>query len=115
MKPSQYLLLALITCLPLPAEAKPARCVIQQNQATVFAGPCQFQAFGGDGSFSLTKAGGGPLLPEITDVSVSITAPNQAEVRGLTTSGIQSRWGPAQRSSRDPACWVGADFKICAY
>ncbi|WP_017295364.1 hypothetical protein [Geminocystis herdmanii] len=38
-----------------------------------------------------------------------------AEVRGLTTAGINSRWGEARRSKSDKACWVGDDFTICAY
>ena len=41
--------------------------------------------------------------------------PGVAEVYGITTSGINSRWGPARRSSKDKACWVGTDFSICVY
>ena len=54
------------------------------------------------------------LYGEILDVSVLIMAPGEAEVRGLTAHGINSRWGPAKRSAQDAACWVGADFRICA-
>ena len=54
------------------------------------------------------------LYGEILDVSVFIVAPGEAEVRGLTVHGINSRWGPAKRSTQDAACWMGADFRICA-
>lgn len=35
-------------------------------------------------------------------------------VRGLTSEGINSRWGEAKRSKKDKSCWIGEDFKICA-
>ena len=56
-----------------------------------------------------------PILPNITDISVTIVATGVAEVRGLTTDGINSRWGSAVRSKVDSACWTGSDFEICAY
>lgn len=28
---------------------------------------------------------------------------------------MNSRWGEAKRSSQDKACWVGGDFKVCAW
>ncbi len=108
---------ALMTCLaisPLCAEAKPALCVIKNNGATAFSGRCQFLPEG-HGSFTLRHEKGGQLLKGISAVSVSITQPGMAEVRGLTVRGINSRWGPAVRSSQDPACWQGRDFEICAY
>lgn len=46
--------------------------------------------------------------------SVDIVETNQAEVRGLTSKGINSRWGEAKRSRKQPSCWVGEDFKVCA-
>jgi hypothetical protein len=46
---------------------------------------------------------------------VQIVQPGVAEVRGLTRAGINSRWGSAQRSKRDRACWRGSDFWVCAY
>jgi hypothetical protein len=55
------------------------------------------------------------LLSGITDVSVFIIEKGVAEVRGLTTDGINSRWGEAKRSTEDKACWVGEDFKVCAW
>lgn len=104
---------AATAALPEPAPARTARCVIVTNDAT-YRGPCVFNPDRG-GSFSVSKPGGGPILPNITDVSVFILAPGRADVRGLTTDGINSRWGSATRSATDRACWVGSDFRICAY
>lgn len=97
-----------------PAQAKAARCVIRQNGTVAYSGPCEFIHDRG-GSFGVRRRDGRPLLPEISDVSVMLTAPGQAEVRGLTLQGINSRWGPARRSTSDPACWTGSDFEVCAY
>jgi hypothetical protein len=79
-----------------------------------FDGPCRFLGEKG-GSFSLSALDGDSALYEgILDVSVTIVAPGKAEVRGLTELGINSRWGEARRSKKDPACWVGSGFEICA-
>ena len=96
------------------AQAKNARCVIRQQGEVAYAGPCVFIA-DQNGSFAVRRLNGQPLLPEITDVSVTLTAAGEAEVRGLTVHGINSRWGPARRNRRDRACWTGADFEVCAY
>jgi len=47
-------------------------------------------------------------------VNVYILEKGHAQVRGLTTDGINSMWGNAKRSTQDRSCWVGSDFKICA-
>ena len=68
------------------------------------------------GSFSLANPKKDkPLTGSITMVSVTIIEKGVAEVRGLTTDGINSRWGEAKRSQKDKACWEGEDFKICAW
>lgn len=98
---------------PLAAQAKPAICTVKQNGAIQFSGPCQFQQFGGDGSFSIVNARGGVIVARVTQISVYIMR-GMAEVRGLTVDGIHSRWGSARRNVNDPACWDGSDFQICA-
>ena len=95
------------------AGGKTAKCEITSGNETVSHGKCQFQPEG-DGSFSLSLADEKPLYGEIVMVSAYIVESGVAEVRGLTTSGINSRWGQARRSARDKACWVGEDFRICA-
>ncbi|ARN81957.1 hypothetical protein [Methylocystis bryophila] len=95
------------------ASARPARCVIVSNGEKEFNGPCDYMAESG-GSFSVSRAKGHKFL-EIDPISVTIVSPGVAEVRGLTKLGNNSRWGEAKRSTADPACWVGSDFKICVY
>lgn len=98
-----------------PALARDARCEIAENNRVMFNRICDFQPDGRDGSFSLAPRGGnGVLYGEILFVSVSVIAPGQAEVRGLTRAGVNSRWGQARRSPSDPACWAGEDFRVCA-
>lgn len=95
------------------AEARPARCVISGAGSPTWRGPCDFVAERG-GSFGI-RPNRGTFANGISDISVAIVSPGVAEVRGLTRNGINSRWGEARRSRRDPACWVGADFSICVY
>ena len=115
MKPAIALgVLISVALLPLAAEGKSARCVIKQQGLIAFAGACDFQADSG-GSFGIRRPDGKPILPNITDISVFLVAPGVAEVRGLTTDGINSRWGAARRNQADAACWTGSDFEVCAY
>jgi hypothetical protein len=95
------------------AVAKPARCVVTSNGAPAYDGKCDFSAEKG-GSFSI-KPIGRDAFDGATVISVSVTLPGVAEVRGLTRDGINSRWGEAKRSASDRACWVGDGFKICVY
>lgn len=99
--------------LPGSAIAREASCLIRQDSVVTYAGRCQYSQ-GPSGSFRIRHADQRTILPSITDIAVTVVAPGIAEVRGLTTTGINSRWGPARRSRTDPACWTGADFEICA-
>ncbi len=98
------------------AQAREARCSITEGRRVTYSGPCDFSADGRGGSFSLaSRRPQGSLLKEISVLSVSMIAPGVADVRGLTSAGINSRWGEARRSQRDPACWVGSDFQVCVW
>jgi hypothetical protein len=113
------LLIALpLLALALPAVAqdgRPADCTVTTSGEVVFDGPCDFLPDTG-GTFSIANPdGAGPLYGEISVITVFVTAPGEAEVSGLTTAGINSRWGPARRSTTDPGCWTGSDFEVCAY
>ncbi len=108
-----------VDCVPAvstPSDAKKTvKCAIESAGSPAFRGSCLFRREKG-GSFSLASAQKGKnLFPEITDVSVYIVAKDVAEVRGLTIYGNNSRWGEARRSTKDRACWVGQDFRICAW
>ena len=115
MQATRLVLVASVSSLLLPiaALAKPATCTIKQNGAIQFSGRCDFQPFGGNGSFSIVNSKGGVLVPGVTQVSVALLQ-GMAEVRGLTVDGIHSRWGSARRNANNPARWDGADFQICA-
>jgi len=90
-----------------------AECKITSG-GEVLRGPCLFEA-GEDGSFYVVTDDIPGLRGEISSISVTILEKGFAEVRGLTRDGINSRWGSAQRSTTDKACWTGADFEVCAY
>ena len=51
-----------------------------------------------------------PLIRGVSLISITEMTPGTAEVFGLTTKGINSRWGEA---TRDGNCWLGSDFTIC--
>ena len=103
------------TLVPSPSAAKPrpARCVIDAAGAPRWSGPCNFDARRG-GSFTITPARG-RFAQGTTSITLDIVRPGVGEVRGLTALGVNSRWGTARRSSRDRACWIGADFSLCVY
>jgi hypothetical protein len=112
------ILLAAVAPLALlaaaPAKPRTARCVITVPETPAYRGPCRFLAEA-DGSFSVDPVGRRTFFPDIGSIGLGIVRPDVGEVRGLTTNGINSRWGEARRSRRDRACWDGADFRICVY
>ena len=109
---------AALAIVAAPALAKTARCVVRTSDGG-YTGPCAFILEKG-GSFSVSPVGRSDFFahakddPGITDIDVEIQG-GQADVRGLTTDGINSRWGAAHRSAKDRACWIGDDFSICVY
>jgi hypothetical protein len=97
------------------AADKIVKCQIDSAGEQAYKGKCLFIP-DTKGSFALANPQKNkPLFDGITDVSVFIIEKGVAEVRGLTTDGINSRWGEAKRSTEDKACWVGEDFKVCAW
>ncbi|MCC8372457.1 MAG: hypothetical protein LN568_07035 [Rickettsia endosymbiont of Pseudomimeciton antennatum] len=99
-----------------------ATCLIESSGEVIFSGKCKvWLSEDSGGSFSISNAIDGlPLIGKqdddvaITDVSV-YTDEQSCEVSGLTTGGINSRWGEASKSTEQEGCWVGSDFKICYY
>ena len=97
------------------AAPKSAICQIDENGRTAFKGKCVFIPSTG-GSFTLmSQSPNKPLFRNIMDVSIYITERNHAEVRGSLSGGHNSRWGEAARSQNQKACWIGSDFKVCAW
>lgn len=117
--PGFAVLAASLVVASLPAVAAetrgwPARCVITNVGTPAWRGPCLFAPEGRDGSFTVTPRNG--AFPDgVGAISVGVTRPGLADVRGLSSQGVNSRWGPARRSARDRACWVGEDFSVCVY
>jgi len=101
---------------PIAAEAprgKQARCKISTGGET-YEGPCRFLPEQG-GSFYVDMDDIAGIRDSVMTISVTIIEQGVAEVRGMTVDGINSRWGTAQRSEIDRACWTGPDFEVCAY
>lgn len=115
MKAFGLILLTYFAASVALAAERSVKCEIDSSGSPAFKGRCLFLSEPG-GSFNLRHAdGASPLVGDISDVSVSIIRKNVAEVRGLTGDGVNSRWGEARRSKKDGACWLGSDFKICAW
>ena len=57
-----------------------------------YSSACHFQRAEG-GRLSISRPDGNTILTSITDLSVSIVSNGKAEVHGLSTAGIHSRWG----------------------
>lgn len=103
------------TTPPAPRRGREVHCTVRQLGEMLLDAPCEFLSEDGKGSFSLAARGGdGELFSGMRVVSVIVVSPGVAEVRGLTSAGVNSRWGEARRSRKDRACWTGADFEICA-
>ena len=107
--------LALGAVATTSAEARPraASCTVEVDGRS-WSGPCVFESERG-GSFSISRPGQRYFPGGYGVISLTLYGRGVAEVRGLTRGGINSRWGEARRSNRDRACWVGDDFRVCAY
>lgn len=105
-----------LVCSMVIAKGKIVNCQIESNNIVVYKGKCSFatEKSAKSVSFSLAnpKDKDKPLYDSILMVSVYVEN-GVAEVRGLTSDGINSRWGVAQKSKQDKRCWDGDDFKVC--
>lgn len=109
-----FLVISTFSSMNLALE-KVVRCQVDSGGNPDFKGQCLFMSEKG-GSFSLRNINKSkPIIEGVTDINVYILDKDVADVRGLTIDGINSRWGDAHRSTKDKACWVGTDFKVCAW
>jgi hypothetical protein len=92
-----------------------ADCQVSMGDEDLFKGRCLF-SLGEGGSFSLSSlTNEGDLFEGILFLSVYMTGKNKAQVRGLTSDGINSLWTEEiVRDKKDPACWGDGGLKICA-
>src|SRR5690348_6195731 len=84
----------------VPADAQPrtGRCVIEAAAAPRWAGLCRIKPEG-DSGFTVTPTRGS-FQNDVVAISFVFVSPGSGEVRGLTSGGVNSRWGGATRSSR---------------
>jgi hypothetical protein len=94
--------------------ARVVRCRVESQGEVKVSGRCRFTTEVGGSSAIANVNPNESLFGEISMISVTIVATDEAEVRGLTRSGVISRRGEARRSTRERACWDGDDFRICA-
>lgn len=96
---------ALACGLASTAEAKPARCFTTDDGGY----NCQFQATGGDGSFTISAPGKPTYSLEMIEPGVAA---------GFVNLGSRNVALPGRylRSRSEPGCWVGdsTGAKICA-
>ena len=57
---------------------------------------------------------GGDLSPGVPLLTLAKTGDTTGEVRDLTANSINSRWGGAELSEADLACWSNIESEICA-
>ena len=95
------------------AAPKSAICQIDEGGRQLYKGKCQFEAQGG-GSFYISH----PSFVQkvgVEGLMVMVERKNQAVVQATRIGGGGSIWGEAIRSQTQKACWVGNNFKICAW
>lgn len=115
MKLNAFLVAIILSGCAVVGHTKVATCQIDEQGKTTFKGKCNFRAVEG-GSFDLSNLNQNrPLFRDTMNVNVWLTEKNVAEVSGSRKGGFNSRWGTAQRSTQQKACWVGSDFKVCAW
>ena len=96
------------------ASAKPAKCLVQSEGDTLYSGTCNFSAEKG-GSFTLTNTKSSRLFDEVTSITVTKYAQEDALVSVITTGGNSSRWGEVYRDTNAPACWSNRRLRVCAW
>ena len=100
-----------------PTLARPAQCEIVTDDT--YKGPCDFEPFGGNGSFMLTAKGRKEILPRVSALNVNMVAPGVAVVSGENSSGAGHGYfdGAFVRSKETPACWdqkgVMTEYRVC--
>ena len=93
---------------------KTVKCeIISSGQK--YKGVCIFKPQNA-GTFTLTNTSLGKPIgsTDINSVTVFISSKDVAQV-SAEMGGSISRWGEAKRSQKEKACWIGDDFRVCAW
>ena len=109
-----FISLSILTCSTVATAApKSAVCQIDEGGRQLYKGKCLFEAQGG-GSFYVSHPSFAHKVG-VEGLMVIVERKNQAVVQATRVGGGGSIWGEASRSQTQKACWVGNDFKICAW
>ena len=100
---------SLLALSALPAAARPADCYVEIDALVVIDGDCDFQSFGGDGSFQVATPDGGYF------VYVSVYAPGRAEGHWNETRWSGHAHSPIGTLTRRDACWSNGYATVCAW
>ena len=99
-----------IEIMALPAQARPAKCLLQVEGKTYIDGPCNFEpSRKGDGSFQITGESG----KHFAYVYVEGDRTAAAHWNGIL--GENRAHDPLGTLTRDGACWSNATAKLCAW
>ena len=106
--------ISILTCSSIALAApKTATCQIDEGGRQLYKGKCQFEAQGG-GSFYISHPSFAQKVG-VEGLMVLLEGNNQAVVQATRIGGGGSMWGEATRSQAQKACWIGSDFKVCAW
>lgn len=93
-----------------PAQARPAKCLLEVEGRTYIDGPCDFASLrSGDGSFLITGASG----KHFAYVYVEDGEKASAHWNGIL--GENRAHDPLGTLTRDGACWANSRVKLCAW
>lgn len=96
--------------MALPAQARPAKCLIEVEGNAYVDGPCDFRKLSGDnGSFQIT----GETGKHFAYVYVEGDRTAAAHWNGIL--GENRAHNPLGTLTRDGACWSNATAKLCAW
>lgn len=103
------LTLAAALCLSTAAAARPADCLLEVAGTIYVNGPCDFEPFGGDGSFIVRGPG------VVYFAYVSVIAPGVAEGSWNADPQSTHAHAPLGRLYRNEACWSNDYATVCAW
>lgn len=110
-KPSLSIFVSFVVVIAaLPAQARPAKCLLQVEGQTYIDGPCDFAPLdSGDGSFQITGESGKHFA------YVYVEGGGKASAHWNGILGEIRAHDPLGKLTRDGACWANANAKLCAW
>lgn len=96
--------------IALPAQARPAKCLLEIEGKTYIDGQCDFKPLHkSDGSFQITGANGKHFAYVYVDGGQTATAHWNGAI------GENRAHDPLGNLTRDGACWNSKTVKLCAW